>query len=484
MKLIFLIALYTIDVSSKSLSNDNGNAPAMQRSENKRENFQEDLPADKDSSVRRQQISPCGTHPCKHGRCQDKGSDYICICDGSGFKGRNCDIECFEGRGADYLGIMDVTENGRTCQRWESQTPHVPYKKCCNPDVVPELKTHNYCRNRTPWSEDRPWCYTIDKNKRWEYCKIPYCSVEDASGTSNVHCFMKHGEDYTGRRSRTLSGRQCQSWSVDSPHKNSNYKPSNSNNLESNYCRNPSSANEPWCYTMDKNKRWEYCGVPRCIEQGWIDVGMEWCDKDWKASNGKTCKDYHKNKYCKRGSERGGESHYGSGWQKKWVNFEKYASQTEYGPGRSALVCPQCGCGSIWLPDLEPCSNSHQYSIQKCLPDFLAGCRWQHSCETNQDKNGCSSDECEMVKETCYWPYYPCAGTDKGLHGETNEEVYGRSFGCYKGKCWRQCLTKPHIKGSWCYTSITESDCARDSDCAALDKMAWMQRCVSQCGRA
>ena len=57
--------------------------------------------------------------------------------------------------------------------------------------------------------------------------QLNFHDFADASGTSNVHCFMKHGEDYTGRRSRTLSGRQCQSWSVDSPHKNSNYKPSN-----------------------------------------------------------------------------------------------------------------------------------------------------------------------------------------------------------------------------------------------------------------
>ena len=33
-----------------------------------------------------------------------------------------------------------------------------------------------------------------------------------------------------------------------------------------NYCRNPTSEPEPepWCYTTDKNKRWEYCGIPKC----------------------------------------------------------------------------------------------------------------------------------------------------------------------------------------------------------------------------
>ena len=32
----------------------------------------------------------------------------------------------------------------------------------------------------------------------------------------------------------------------------------------SNYCRNPGSTARPWCYTVDKNKRWEYCDVPLC----------------------------------------------------------------------------------------------------------------------------------------------------------------------------------------------------------------------------
>jgi len=445
MKLIFLIALHAIDVSSRSVSNDDGNAPAMQRRENKREKFQEDLPA---ASVGRQQMPPCGSNPCKHGTCQDKGSDYLCICDGSGYKGRNCDIECFEGDGTDYRGSMSVTESGRICQKWASQNPHVPHS-CCDPDAVPELKSHNYCRN--PNGDDRPWCYTMDENKRWDYCKIPYCSVEDASGSPDIHCFMKHGEEYVGRRSRTLSGRQCQSWSVDSPHLNPENKPSTSNNLESNYCRNPkSSDNEPWCYTVDPNKRWEYCGVPRCIQQGWIDAGMEWCDKNWKASNGNRCKDYHENNWCKRGSERGGESHYGSGWQTKWVNFEKWASQTEYGPGRSALVCPQCGCGSIWLPELE-------------------ACRTAEDCKAK-----CTSKECKAIMKTCYWPDYPCAGIEGG---------YGLSFGCHEGKCWRQCYDQAFFidfeyHGQWCYTSSTDGDCKRDSDCAASDKMAWMESCA------
>ena len=42
----------------------------------------------------------------------------------------------------------------------------------------------NYCRNpdisNYPWinrycGEGRPWCYTTDPNKRWEFCDIPKC---------------------------------------------------------------------------------------------------------------------------------------------------------------------------------------------------------------------------------------------------------------------------------------------------------------------
>jgi len=491
MKLIFLIALYAINEASKSTSNDGGNSPEMQRSENERKKFQEDLPADKDSSVRRQQISPCGTNPCRHGTCHNKGSDYSCICE-SGYKGRICDTACLEGDGSSYRGNKAITVSGLSCQNWASKTPHVP-DSCCNPDKVQELKSHNHCRN-PDGEEDRPWCYTMDKNKRWEYCKIPYCSDEDASGIPNVHCFLKHGEDYSGRRSRTHSGRQCQSWVNPSTRKKTwlddegfkelvgekNRKKNvariwrfldyvvHSNNLESNYCRNPNGANEPWCYTREKE--WEYCGVPRCIEQGWIDAGMEWCDKDWRASDEKTCGDYLEKSFCKRGSERGGMSHYGTGWKIEWGTFDKWASHTEYGPGRSALVCPQCGCGSIWLPELQVCRDALNYRI--CYAQNMHGPRkcadTDKFCESK-----CTPAECDTVSFRCSWPDYPCAGT--GMDGWM-EGGYGRSFGCKEGKCWRQCGD-----GKWCYVSNTEGECKRDSDCAALDKQAWLQKCVSKC---
>ena len=38
--------------------------------------------------------------------------------------------------------------------------------------------------------------------------------------------------------------------------------------LTSNYCRNPDESAGPWCYTTDSEKRWEYCGIPKCSVGG------------------------------------------------------------------------------------------------------------------------------------------------------------------------------------------------------------------------
>ncbi|XP_078684315.1 uncharacterized protein LOC144917861 [Branchiostoma floridae x Branchiostoma belcheri] len=80
---------------------------------------------------------------------------------------------CMLGNGATYRGTDSVTETGKTCQRWDSQTPH-------NHDRTPWKYPssglgQNYCRN--PDGEDKVWCYTVDPSIRWEWCNIPFCGT-------------------------------------------------------------------------------------------------------------------------------------------------------------------------------------------------------------------------------------------------------------------------------------------------------------------
>eukprot|EP00058_Branchiostoma_floridae_P005554 XP_002591042.1 hypothetical protein BRAFLDRAFT_119076 [Branchiostoma floridae] len=81
-----------------------------------------------------------------------------------------CDIqpcECRMGKGTSYRGTVAVTKSGKTCQRWDSTSPHKPYFK------PQDRKDHNFCRN--PDGQAQPWCYTTDPGTRWEFCDIPGC---------------------------------------------------------------------------------------------------------------------------------------------------------------------------------------------------------------------------------------------------------------------------------------------------------------------
>ncbi|ELT99793.1 hypothetical protein CAPTEDRAFT_59639, partial [Capitella teleta] len=77
--------------------------------------------------------------------------------------------------GAEYTGSLAVTANGRTCQRWDSQTPHAHGNT--EADWFPEdtvKEAENYCRNPAEWVEG-PFCYTTDPDVAWEICDVPFC---------------------------------------------------------------------------------------------------------------------------------------------------------------------------------------------------------------------------------------------------------------------------------------------------------------------
>ncbi|XP_045177665.2 plasminogen-like [Mercenaria mercenaria] len=225
--------------------------------------------------------------------------------------------DCFNlGEAQYYAGTKNTTPSGLTCQRWDKQVPHDhKYKD----EQFPEgslCKAKNYCRD--PGNEGFTWCYTTDPNTRWEACGIPWC--DEPPRNNNTHdCYILTSEDresgktekemcemnpyrsrvcnasshkpegcescddccqekdcypytiyeYTGTWHRGESGRECQRWDEQSPHKHSNnmdYKFGNDGSVHAaqNYCRDPDYSGFLWCYTMDPNVRWEKCSIAEC----------------------------------------------------------------------------------------------------------------------------------------------------------------------------------------------------------------------------
>ena len=88
------------------------------------------------------------------------------------------------------------------------------------------------------------------------FCLIYHVAYYLISASSD--CQADDGKNYKGEMNKTKSGKDCQDWAEQSPHKHK-YKDVG----EHNFCRNPD-HDAVWCYTTDKKKRWEKCDVPQC----------------------------------------------------------------------------------------------------------------------------------------------------------------------------------------------------------------------------
>ncbi|CAB3991942.1 angiopoietin-1 receptor-like [Paramuricea clavata] len=99
-------------------------------------------------------------------------------------------------------------------------------------------------------AEDTPECMHYDRKESLEQ--------ED--------CLYLNGSSYHGNISVTVSGIPCQLWTDQCPHRHTMNNTYPELNNAKNYCRNPqNSGQRPWCFTTDRNKRWEYCDIPKCI---------------------------------------------------------------------------------------------------------------------------------------------------------------------------------------------------------------------------
>ncbi|XP_035672993.1 semaphorin-5B-like [Branchiostoma floridae] len=81
--------------------------------------------------------------------------------------------DCQVDNGRFYGGTTAVTSTGRTCQRWDSQTPHQHTWTHANHPT--SRLEENYCRNPDPTNRVQPWCLTTDPGPVREKCEVPPC---------------------------------------------------------------------------------------------------------------------------------------------------------------------------------------------------------------------------------------------------------------------------------------------------------------------
>ncbi|XP_019624292.1 PREDICTED: matrilin-2-like [Branchiostoma belcheri] len=122
------------------------------------------------------------------------------------------------------------------------------------------------CAPNFYWAQGESTYECLCQPGRQEQCK------------AQAECYTKNGTYYSGKMSTTISGRTCQGWDTQLPHKHSISR------LTHNYCRNPGGTRDrPWCYTIDPSVRWEYCSVPQC--------GKLYCEPNPCKNNG-TCQEF------------------------------------------------------------------------------------------------------------------------------------------------------------------------------------------------
>ena len=110
------------------------------------------------------------------------------------------------------------------------------------------------------------------------------------------------GVGYRGCQDKTRSGKTCQRWTSQYPHRHGNTpaKKPGKGLGNHNYCRNPDNTSGGiWCYTNDRGKRWDYCSPKK--ESAKCGAGPK--ALAWNKRNKRSYPyGYDFNKFCNRTS--------------------------------------------------------------------------------------------------------------------------------------------------------------------------------------
>ncbi|KAM8833006.1 plasminogen isoform 2-T2 [Spinachia spinachia] len=328
------------------------------------------------------------------------------------------ELTCATGEGGAYRGTIAVTESGKTCQSWSTQTPHLHSR---SPDNYPcKGLDGNYCRN--PDNERMPWCYTTDADTRWEYCRVPSCGDVAGPGEPVIppeedDCYKGDGTSYRGATTETISGKKCQSWSAMTPHmhkKTPQIYPQA--DLRRNLCRNPDGDKAPWCYTTDPGVRWEYCNLEKCSTNA---LGGEPTRKPHNPDSASTPAETPPEIDCKTGN---GETYRGpTSITNLGVTCQAWNAQSPHQPSFTQLSHPNSGLNG------NQCRN----------PDGDVNGPWCYTTDPNQKWDNCQISDCDLLKcgtpvtrpRRCFgrivggcvstpysWPWQISLRTNMGIH--------------------------------------------------------------------
>ncbi|KAK2141415.1 hypothetical protein LSH36_1105g00042 [Paralvinella palmiformis] len=171
-------------------------------------------------------------------------------------------------KGAD-VGYCDLVDM-RLVNSLSSKSNYSLYARC--PFGMIFHSTTNRCykvvRIRKNWTESQQYCRSLNDQAHlmeiydWKQQELFKHMTKDLTECT----YSTTGIEYRGHQNHTMYGTPCQNWSSKYPHDHAMFTKPLAWLLEDNYCRNVDYEARPWCYTVDVNKRWEYCDIPYCSD--------------------------------------------------------------------------------------------------------------------------------------------------------------------------------------------------------------------------